>query len=239
MQSAPVLKSLDIPALTPPQPVDWEHPSTPTEGASYLSLLASLRSFLPSPTYTLTTALPAGAWALQHIPLALCAPHLDLLNLMAYDFAGPWTSQSGHHAQLFRPLGSADPSGAAAVDYVLRAGVPARKILLGIPCYGRSFLGVQGAGEPHTGHGGEEGTFEYNVLPREGALEGVDEGRVAAWCRGGDGGWVSYDNAVTVRAKAGWVRERGLGGLFYWAGTGDKKGEGSLVEAGYGEMHEL
>lgn len=62
-----------------------------------------------------------------------------------------------------------------------------------------------------------------------------------AWCLDteGDNGWISYDNVATVRSKAGFVRACRLGGLFYWAGTGDKKGPGSLVETGYEALHDL
>lgn len=69
----------------------------------------------------------------------------------------------------------------------------------------------------------------------------MDERACAAYCVGGDGGFVSYDDPVTVERKAAFVRERGLGGLFYWTGTGDRVGvgeEGSLVVAGYCELHQ-
>ena len=83
------------------------------------------------------------------------------------------------------------------------------------------------------GGGGEEGVWDYSELPREGARVGFDEEVGGAWCEGGDGGWVSFDDVRAVGMKAGFVRREGLGGLFYWAGTGDRMGGGSLVEAGW------
>lgn len=162
---------------------------------------------------------------------------------MAYDFTGPWTQAAGHQAQLNTPTypysDEALLSCDSAISYMLAQGVPSRKILLGIPVYGRSFLGATKPGDPYDGQGGEEGTFEYRDLPRPGALEGVDEQIGAAFCVGGDGGFVTYDNPRTVQLKAQFAKQRRLGGLFYWTGTADAQGPRSLVEMGYNTLHDL
>lgn len=190
--------------------VDWEHPCGPQQGRDFLSLLATVRLHLPNDEYLLTAALPAGQWVLQHIDLNRAQEYLDFINLMAYDFAGPWTSTAGHHAQLYS--GNPDePSGSSAVDYIKSTGFPAKKILLGIPVYGRSFLGANRPGETCRGHGGEEGSFEYKDLPRPGTEERVDTARVAASCVGGDGGFVSYDNPETVTIKGKYCKAEQLG----------------------------
>ena len=62
--------------------VDWEHPSDSRQGANYVALLSALRQCLPAPRYTLSSALPAGEWALQHINLAHASQYLDMINLM-------------------------------------------------------------------------------------------------------------------------------------------------------------
>lgn len=190
--------------------VDWEHPCDPQQGRDFLSLLATVRLHLPNDEYLLTAALPAGQWVLQHIDLYRAQEYLDFINLMAYDFSGPWTSTAGHHAQLY-PGNPDEPSGSAAVDYVKSTGFPAKKILLGIPVYGRSFLGANRPGETCSGHGGEKGSFEYKDLPRPGTEESVDTARVAASCVGGDGGFVSYDNPETVTTKGKYCKAAQLG----------------------------
>lgn len=133
-----------------------------------------------------------------------------MINLMAYDFFGPWTHRSGHHAQLYS-MSKDDTSGSSGVSYLIGAGCPAKKINLGIPLYGRSFLGVSGPGHRFKGAGGEDGAFEYNQLPRKGAKETVDKRIGAAMCVGGDGGFVSYDNPDTVKMKAAYCKQKGLG----------------------------
>lgn len=222
--------------------IDWEHPSDAQQGADYVQLLAKLRQFLPSPRFTLSTALPAGEWALQHIPLAQAAQYLDLVNIMSYDFSGPWVQEVGHQAQLFThhtPHNhAATISCASCVRYFRSHGVPAKKILLGIPAYGRSFMNTRGVGHSFAGSGGEDGVFEYRDLPRPGTTEKVDKDVGAAYCVGGDGGFVSYDNPETVKMKATFARNHDLAGLFYWTGTGDHPDVSrSLVYSGYTALH--
>ncbi|KAG8526979.1 uncharacterized protein KY384_008408 [Bacidia gigantensis] len=217
--------------------IDWEHPSDPGQGRDFISLLSSLRNVLPASQYLLTAALPAGEWALQNIPLGEASQLLSYLNIMTYDFAGPWTKMSGYHSQLFTPKDAYNDdckiSCDSASSYLTSKGVPANKILLGVPAYGRSFLGATKAGEPYKGGGGEEGTFEYCDLARPNAQLGMDHEVVAAYCVGGDGGFVSYDDPACVQRKAEYVKQRGLGGLFYWTGTGDTNDDQSLVATGW------
>jgi chitinase len=156
---------------------------------------------------------------------------------MAYDFSGPWTPTAGHHAQLYSTDPS-EPSAAAGVAYVKSTGFPPKKILLGIPVYGRSFIGAHGPGDAYTGLGGEDGAIEYKNLPEDGTDEIVDTARVAAFCAGGDAGFITYDNQETVRLKGEYCKREGLGGLFYWTGTGDWAGTArSLVASGFRALH--
>ncbi|KAK7732447.1 hypothetical protein SLS53_008451 [Cytospora paraplurivora] len=107
-----------------------------------------------------------------------------------------------------------DASGSSIVSYLMTQGFPAEKTLMGIPLFGRSFLGVAGPGQRSKGSASGsngDGTFDYNELPRKGIKEQVDKRACAAFCMGGDGGFVSYDNPETVKQKAAFCRQKGLG----------------------------
>ena len=222
--------------------VDWEHPSSSQQGTDYVHLLSSLRETLPAPKFILTSALPAGEWVLKNINLKDATRYLDYINLMTYDFSGPWTSNCGHHAQLYSPKNpyndASRTSCASAVAYVQGQGVATNKILLGIPTYGRSFVGANKVGDTFNGHAGEEGTFEYRDLPRPKATTKFDDDVGAAYCIGGDGGFVSYDDPKSVSMKAEFAKQHKLGGLFYWTGTGDTNDSRSLVETGWKIMQQ-
>ncbi|KAE8356293.1 glycoside hydrolase [Aspergillus coremiiformis] len=217
--------------------VNWEQPSSHQQGEHYLQLLATIREYFPLPQFLVTTALPVDEMCLRNIDLAAVSTYCDFINLMGYDFAGSWTELSGHQAQLKSPSTTPAWSVDNGTRYLLSHGVPAKKIVLGIPMYGRSFLGATGPDQRVSGHGGENGIFEYKDLPRPGSHETVDLQLCAAFCVGGDGGFVSYDNPETVEMKAKYVKEKKLGGLFYWAGTFDAEAPRSLVQTGYKSLN--
>ncbi|KAI5860562.1 glycoside hydrolase family 18 protein [Durotheca rogersii] len=220
--------------------VDWEHPTTPRDGANFLALIASLREALPSPQYLITTALPTGEYCLRNIDLYVLGQLLDTLNLMGYDFTGPWTAVSGHHAQLFPQLGPQENIPPAlcnschrGVTYLTSHNFPPGKILLGVPAYARSFGGACGINEQF--QSAEE--MEYKEIPREwtqAASVHRDIGAASYVDYSPDGkGFVSFDVPDTVRQKADYVKQMGLAGLFYWTSAGDLQGAESLVRAGY------
>lgn len=122
---------------------------------------------------------------------------------MAFDLSG---SRSGHHAQLYPSSSKEDESSSAsgAVSYLLGRGFPGRKILLGIPVFGRR-------GTSSGGSGGSDGRVDYRHLPRKGTKEQIDKRACAAYCVGGGSGFVSYDNPDTVKMKAAFVKQKGLG----------------------------
>ena len=235
--------------------VNWEHPSNSREGKDFVHLLSKLRKALPSPRYLLCSALPAGEWALQHINLHKAQKYLDLINVMTYDFSGPWTESNGHQCQLFSPPqphnDAATVSCHSAVMYMLAKGVPSKKLLLGIPVYGRAFPGTFQIGQQAAPHFQSQGTdqvesqaveFDYADLPRPGAVEEYDETIGAAFCvdnRMGGAGFVTYDNPATVKQKAKFARAMNLGGLFYWHVAADARGARSLILAGYKALHDL
>ncbi|KAL2255265.1 hypothetical protein VTK26DRAFT_3721 [Humicola hyalothermophila] len=215
----------------------WQYPTDPQQGHDFLALLAAIRLHLPEDRYLLTAAVPAIKPVLQNIDIRQAAAYVDSFNITAYDFYGPWSPRGGHHAQLYA-TGKDDLSGASGVQYLMASGVPGKKILLGIPLFGRSFLNVTGPGHKNRGYGGEDGLFEYNQLPRKGTKEQVDKRAVAAQCVGGDGGFVTYDNPDTVKMKATFCKQKGLGGLFYWSAPSDAKdSKRSLIITGFKTLH--
>ncbi|PSR79667.1 glycoside hydrolase [Coniella lustricola] len=222
----------------------WQWPMGALQGANFVALLAAIRMYLPEEHYLLTAALPAAQVVLSAIDVQRAAEYLDLLNLMAFDMYGAWSSRSGHHAQLYPATHKEDESfsGSFAVSCLLSQGFPAKKILFGIPCFGRHFPGVTSTGQSFSRPSGD-GTVDYLQLPRKGSKEIVDRRACAAFCVGSSGssnssGFITYDNPETVKAKAAFVKQKGLGGLFYWTGPADAKdGKRSLIASGFKALH--
>ena len=102
--------------------------------------------------YLLTMFGPAGEQNFSNIELAKVGRTLDFYNVQGYDFHGTWETSTNHASPLFDS--TQDPARADNfyLDYTvngfLKAGVPARKLVLGIPLYGRGWTGV-----PNINHG--------------------------------------------------------------------------------------
>jgi chitinase len=156
---------------------------------------------------------------------------------MAYDFFGPWSPTPGHHAALFSPVPN-HLSAHAAVQYIFsnNPDIDKKKLLLGIPCYGRTFPSTDADGNSlFTGNPAiEDSAVQVHHLPFEGMQEQVNLHTATAQCVAADGSWISYDTTETVGVKARYAKEMGMGGLAFWEVTQDRPDYSrSLVAAGY------
>jgi chitinase len=142
--------------------VDWEYPGLPGFGnvhrdadkANFTALLRELRQALDrrgrqaKRAYLLTLAAGASSDFLAHTEMDRVAAVADLVNLMTYDFlVPPGDGVAGHHSNLY--ASALDPQGQSAdraVRAFLAAGVPARKLVLGVPFYGRAWAVTEGDG---------------------------------------------------------------------------------------------
>jgi len=237
--------------------VDWEYPvgggrapGRPDDRGNYTRLLAALRDELDAAgaaaggvRYLLTAAVPAKPELMAHLELAEIPRHVDWLNLTSYDFHGGWEHVTGLNAPLRAPGGRARADRgtvAAAIDGYLAAGVPADKIVMGVPFYGRGWIGVRptatrGLFEPATGvppGSHEAGVFDYADLaaryrPRM-ERHWCDEAQVPWLYDPASGLMISYDDPVSIRRKVAFARERQLGGVMFWEMAAD---DGTLVDA--------
>ncbi|KAF4985028.1 hypothetical protein FDECE_16880 [Fusarium decemcellulare] len=191
--------------------IAWEYPCDAQQGYDFLAPLTAVRTHLPKEHYILTAAMPKTKAIIQLIDLKVIVDYLDFLNLMAYDFFGAWTSNAGHHAQLYGMNEERLRDQQGFLISCLMIFLQKRSCSVS-PTYGRSFPHCAGAGRKFKGTGsGEDGTFEYSQLPRRWCKEVVDKRHVAAQCEGGNGGLVTYDNPETVKIKADFCKQKGLG----------------------------
>jgi chitinase len=164
---------------------------------------------------------------------------------MAYDLHGAWETTTAPAAPLQRslrdPAGEAQPSGERAITDYLAAGVPAGKLILGVPFYGRGWAGVapgpqqdglyQHASGPAPG-GGTAGIDDYRTLiVRTGATSFRDAASASFWTYDALHHvlW-SFDDATAVRAKRQYAISHHLGGVMCWDLSGDDD-SGTLIRA--------
>ncbi len=121
-------------------------------------------------SYLLTAALPASATQAAWIDFDKIGVILDQLNIMTYDFHGGWDPLSNHNCPLY-PSTGADST--RCVDAAFRLytqiyGVPASKINLGLPFYGRTYAGCTALNSRHAGVDSSQGVAYADIRARMG-----------------------------------------------------------------------
>lgn len=143
--------------------IDWEFPNQPQDRANFVALLSEFRSQLDAigPGHVLSAALPAGEQNFSQIDLYGAARALDFVNLETYDYNGPFNPYTGFVAPLYQT--TYDTSAMLNIDFTvqsyLSAGVPPRKILMGIPFYAYGWA-ITGTSSP-----GQNGQYVAAVNP--------------------------------------------------------------------------
>ncbi|WP_326556566.1 glycoside hydrolase family 18 protein [Micromonospora sp. NBC_01796] len=229
--------------------LDWEWPGSAGEPGNviraedkqnFTKLLAEFRKQLDAygkkqrEHYELTAFLPAA-------PATIDAgfegnkifKYLDFATVQGYDFHGGWDARANQQSALRVPAGAPDNpdfSVEVAINAWLDRGAPARKLVLGVPYYGRGWTGITGGGNglfgPATGPAPatfEAGYEDYKVLKNlagNGYTVHRDLRAGHAWLFDGTTLW-TYDDPAVVLQKALYIRTKGLGGAMIWSLDGD------------------
>lgn len=137
--------------------IDWEYP-TASDTQNFTALLAEFRSQLKALSkttgkkYEMSFDGPAGSQNYVNIDLKAAARQVDFIAAEGYNYAGSWNAQTNHASPLFdskkNPLYGQKLDINDTVDAYLKAGVPPRKYVMGLPLYGAGWTGV-----PNVNHG--------------------------------------------------------------------------------------
>jgi len=149
---------------------------------------------------------------------------------MTYDFYSGLDSLTGHHANLYdsKQAPTTSKSVLASVERHLKAGVPANKIVLGIPFYGRMWTGVTSQNNGLYQKAKSVGTIiDYNII----ADKYLDKGFVRFWDESAQAPYlwdrdstrfISYEDTASLSLKLHFIEEKGLGGAMFWEYSLDK-----------------
>ncbi|MBX2877441.1 MAG: LysM peptidoglycan-binding domain-containing protein [Saprospiraceae bacterium] len=148
--------------------IDWEIPveggnnitHRPEDKQNFTTLLQELRDKIGTDKL-LTIAGPARPKFHQNIEVEKIATIVDWVNLMAYDYHGPWggtaDAVTNYNAPLYADYTAPIPGGIthdlnvdASVRSLLTLNLPPQKLVLGLSFYGRGYAGVN-PGPNHDG----------------------------------------------------------------------------------------
>jgi chitinase len=231
--------------------LDWEYPgqdvagikARPEDRENFTRLLAEVRGHLDAASrrlggepYLLTIA-TADREYFDHVEMDRLHAYVDWINVMAYDFYNSLTRTTGHHAGLHRAASApaTDRWGEASIAQHLAAGVPARKLVLGVAFYGRRFEDVapanDGLNQPYARYGGEHSYRELveQYVGRNGYARHWDARAGAPWLwNSATRTFLTYDDPESIRLKARFARS--LGGVMFWELSQDGS-DAALLEA--------
>lgn len=246
--------------------LDWEYPvgggasgniNRPEDRTNLTALVEEMRRRLDDYAgtshkhYLITIAGPAGPNQLAKYEMNRLAQLLDFINVMTYDYhtAGNLTN---YNAPLASPPDDPSPNLNVknSVAAYLAAGVPAKKVVVGLPFYGYvySAVGADAAGRyqpienvapadstaplPAAAPKKYVGAMRYNQLIsalKDGFEPHWDDVARVPWLYNPTTHtWITYDDPRSLGEKAAYARSSGLGGVVIWELSGD---DGTLLPA--------
>jgi chitinase len=232
--------------------LDWEFPRSEATTKQFTELVTALRAKLDGAAkiadrkepYLLTAAVSSSEFFGKFIDTDAVMGKLDWLNVMTYDYSGPWDRVVGHNAPL---LASPDDparswrSVETSMNYWHNdRKVPAEKLVVGLALYGRAFP-VKAKYSPID----RTQKDQHGVLTFAQIRKLIDQKWSAEWDEDIQAPWlvapgdkpllVAYDDRNSIYKKSAWARGEGYRGVFFWTIHQDRmdNGEHWLIEAAY------
>jgi chitinase len=223
--------------------IDWEYPGLagngnkfrPEDKQNFTELLRELRlrfnkeqKSLGRPL-VLSIAAGSSEEFIANTEMMKVQRYVDSVNLMCYDYyESDSDAITGHHAPLYaNPADPKHASSDASVALFEKAGVPAQKLVLGVPFYGHTWADVG-----DTNHGlyqpGKKSTVWANYNNISGTL--LANGFARYWDSVSNVPWlynaatrtfISYEDPESLGVKCQYIRTHRLGGMMFWEYTGD------------------
>ncbi|XP_033747999.1 acidic mammalian chitinase-like [Pecten maximus] len=161
--------------------------------------------------------------------------YVDFFNVMAYDYAGTWSTIAAYGSPLYSRLSNPQFSQANSqnwtMNYYIAQGAPKEKLVMGIRGAGASFTlkdpSVHDVGAPLIVGGGKKGSVRKlqghlayyeicsDIIAKDATTVWDDEQKSNYAFL--DDQWVGYDDPRSVVEKVNFAGNLGLGGVMFWA----------------------
>jgi len=225
--------------------IDWEYPGLigdnnkfrPEDKEHYTLLFKELRQGLDSlatitrKKYLVTTEV-GGSWKfIAHTEMDKVQQYTDFINLMSYDYAGRSDTISKHHTNLYAFSGdTAQGSTDKSVKAFIAAGVPAKKLVVGMGFYGKAWEmettdnnGLYRRVKKFT-RGGDFDYLKDSLENKNGFIKYWDDVAKAPYLFNPQTKvFITYDDERSIREKCAYIKKNNLAGAMFWEYDDDKK----------------
>ncbi|CAN0924432.1 Class V chitinase [Linum grandiflorum] len=212
--------------------LSWNHPSNSTQMADFAQLVTELNLAAAAEKKSSFILSARVFHSPEHgsvrYPVHEMAQSLDWINVMAYDFYSPVSSQiTGPPAGLYNPGNRISVN--SGIGSWVESGFPVGKIVVGFPLYGYAwklsdpekngyFAPADGGAGASVASGDGSMSFEeirkFIVPNRASSVFNSSIGGDYSYTD--DGIWIGYDNYLTIVKKVVYAEEKGLLGYFLW-----------------------
>lgn len=215
----------------------WESPGHRGGGGedkqNFVLLLKDIKDFYKQRNLFLSSMVRVQSkYVTRGYDLKGISDNVDAVLMFTFDLAGYWDKEIGFSAPLH---GEGENTVESRVNFFISQGVPAEKIILGIPFFGRTFVTRSEGkiGDPSQGafYGPfyqENGFLGYNEFcfmkktnEMETKFDEVASQAISTFKKEGMTHVVTYDTPRSVANKVKFVTDKNLGGVWTWFMSSD------------------
>jgi chitinase len=196
--------------------MDWEWEYSPVPEAdtiAYNKLLTELREALPKDK-SLSAALPCSRYYGKWFTPEVLIKNLDWFGFMTYDMTGDWDEKAMFDSPLYPHEGYTTWSWQETFDYWSKRGVPAEKMVFGIPAFGFEFEGATGPGSNFTK--GKTKSLSYAQIIKNTNWEIHFDSVSAEPYAVSENSYTTFEDPHSAAIKTRWVKENGYAGIMVW-----------------------
>lgn len=226
--------------------IDWEYPGAPDlpdippaskdDGPNYLAFFVVLKNLLRKRSVSI--AAPSSYWYLKQFPIQAIGRVVDYIVYMTYDLHGQWDMDNANSQEgcdngncLRSQVNLTETKQALAM--ITKAGVPGKKIVVGVTSYGRSYsMAEPGCWGPDCLYTGGRTSSDATPVRCTGTSGYIADAEIAEIMGTGrvvksfvdtsshsdilydDNQWISYMGSTTKKVRTALYRTWGMGGDF-------------------------
>ena len=221
--------------------IDWEYPAIAgypgheykrQDKVNFTRLIRKLRKKLGSDKIISFAAGGFSDFLDQSIEWKKVMKYASFVNLMTYDLVNGNSVLTGHHTPLYSTPDQKE-SGDNAVSFLLAAGIPPGKLVIGAAFYGRLFDSVQnlnnGLYQPARFKSYIPGKFIPDLTGNGGYVYFWDDiAKAPYYYNPATQSFLTFENTQSLSLKTRYVIDRKLFGIMFWQLTEDQQQDGLL-----------
>ncbi|MEC5167184.1 chitinase [Flavobacterium sp. PL11] len=210
--------------------LDWEYPTIEgppghlyqaADKENFTDLIIRLRKVLGSKNELSFAAGGFQKFLDESVEWKKIMPLLDRVNIMSYDLVNGYSTMTGHQTPIYNSNANEESTN-RAVEYLLKLGIPAKKLVIGAAFYTRVWKevpnnnnGLYQSGVHTSGVNFKD--YESTFTMAKGWNYYWDEkAKAPYWYNAKEKLFATGDNLTSVKEKTDYVIQKKLGGIMFW-----------------------